>query len=61
MKNYNIKRNMVFQISSYFDDGTGNEFTWSYLGTIFASAFISDDLAAKILDKFPGSISPIVT
>lgn len=57
MKNYNVKRDMVFQITSFFEIRIGKEFIWSHLGSIFASAWISEDLAAKILDKFPNSIS----
>jgi hypothetical protein len=60
MKHYNVKRDMVFQISARFDNTDSKEFIWTHLGTLFASALISDDLAAKILDKFPGSIFPLV-
>jgi hypothetical protein len=58
MKQYNVKRDMTLLISANFDD-TGKEFIWSHLGTLFASAFISESLAAKILDRFPGSIFPM--
>lgn len=56
MKTYNVKRDMVFQITSFFETRIGNEFIWNHLGTLFASAWISEDLAAKILDRFPNSI-----
>jgi hypothetical protein len=56
MKQYNVKRDMVFQISARFDNTDSKEFIWSHLGTLFASAFISEGLAAKILDRFPGSL-----
>jgi hypothetical protein len=57
MKQYNVKRDMAHLISANFDN-TRDGFVWSHLGTLFASAWISDDLAAKILDRFPGSIFP---
>lgn len=49
-KLYDVTRDFVHLVSGYHD------VQWSHLGTIWATAWISDDEANLILTKWPGSI-----
>lgn len=53
MKLYNVKRESVFILASKFPKTF--EY-WHHLGTLFASAWISDEEAAKINLEFPNII-----
>ena len=54
MKLYDINREKVFLISAAFT------IQFSYLGTLFAEAWLCDDDAVKILEKFPNSVKLLV-
>lgn len=53
-KLYDINREKAFLISAAF------AIQFSYLGTLFAEAWLYDEDAAKILEKFPNSIKLLV-
>ena len=50
MKLYDINRLIAFNISAKFD------VQFSYLGTLFAEAWLTDENARDILEAFPNSI-----
>ena len=50
MKRYNFNRVGIFNILAIFD------IQFTHFGSLFVEAWLTDELANKILAKFPGSM-----